>query len=314
MTKPVTTPRADVYERITTKIIEQLEKGTRPWMQPWGACGSPIRPLRYNGVAYRGINTVLLWMEAAEKGYLSQFWMTYKQAQELGAQVRKGEKSALVVYANAIERTEENANGEEVERRIPFMKGYSVFNADQIEGLPADYYAKPVITEASEPKARIAHVDAFFANLGADVREGGNKAFYHLKDDYVAMPPFDAFVSAERHAGTMGHECLHWTMHETRLNRDLGFKTWGDEGYAREELCVEVGSAFLAADLGLAIEPREDHAAYIASWIKVLKSEKRAIFQAASHAERAVSFLHGLQPQTDASTYLQLDEDTSTAV
>ncbi len=118
--------RADVYERITNRIIEQLEQGTRPWMQPWGACGTPVRPLRHNGVPYRGINTVLLWMEASERGYSSPFWMTYKQAQELGGQVRKGEKSALVVYANAIERTETTESGEEIEKRIPFMKGYSV--------------------------------------------------------------------------------------------------------------------------------------------------------------------------------------------
>ncbi len=122
-----TQPRADVYERITNRIIEQLEQGTRPWMQPWGACGTPVRPLRHNGVPYRGINTVLLWMEASERGYSSPFWMTYKQAQELGGQVRKGEKSALVVYANAIERTETTESGEEIEKRIPFMKGYSVF-------------------------------------------------------------------------------------------------------------------------------------------------------------------------------------------
>lgn len=297
---PDAAPRADVYERITKKIVEELEKGTRPWMQPWGACGTPVRPLRHNGIPYRGINTVLLWMEAAERGYASPYWLTYKQAALLGGQVRRGEKSALVVYANAIERKEENEQGEEVERRIPFMKGYSVFCADQIDNLPAHFYAAATVPPGSENKERIPHADAFFANLGADIREGGNSAFYKIDADYIGMPPFGAFVSAEAHATTLGHECVHWTRHESRLARDLGRKKWGDEGYAREELVAELGSVFLAADLGLAIEPRDDHAAYIASWLKVLKGDKRAIFTAASHAERAVAYLHGLQPNAEA--------------
>ncbi|RWB93279.1 MULTISPECIES: zincin-like metallopeptidase domain-containing protein [unclassified Mesorhizobium] len=292
------TPRADVYERITKRIIEQLEQGTRPWMQPWGAGGTPVRPLRHNGVPYRGINTVLLWMEATERGFLSPYWMTYKQSQELGGQVRKGEKSALVVYANAIERTETNDSGEEIERRIPFMKGYNVFCADQIDGLPEHFYIKASAPEGSERKERIPHVDAFFANLGADIREGGNSAFYRIDADFICMPAFGAFVSAEAHATTLGHECAHWTRHPSRLNRDFGRKAWGDEGYSREEMVAELASVFLAADLGLAIEPRDDHAAYIASWLTVLNGDKRAIFQAASHAERAVAFLHSLQPQS----------------
>ncbi|MBB5704135.1 antirestriction protein ArdC [Ochrobactrum daejeonense] len=302
-----TQPRADVYERITNRIIEQLEQGTRPWMQPWGACGTPVRPLRHNGVPYRGINTVLLWMEASERGYSSPFWMTYKQAQELGGQVRKGEKSALVVYANAIERTETTESGEEIEKRIPFMKGYSVFCADQIDDLPEQYYAKATAPEGSESKERIPQVDAFFANLGADIREGGNKAYYRIDADFIGMPVFDAFVSAEAHATTLGHECIHWTRHPSRLARDFGRKEWGDEGYSREELCAELGSVFLAADLGLAIDPRDDHAAYIASWLKVLNNDKRAIFQAASHAERAVTYLHSLQPDAGEIT-AEVDE------
>lgn len=306
---PDAAPRADVYERITRKIIEELEKGARPWMQPWGACGTPVRPLRHNGIPYRGINTVLLWMEASERGYASPYWLTYKQAALLGGQVRRGEKSALVVYANAIERKEENEQGEEVERRIPFMKGYSVFCADQIDNLPAHYYVAATVPPGSENKERIPHADAFFANLGADIREGGNSAFYKIDADYIGMPPFEAFVSAEAHATTLGHECVHWTRHESRLARDLGRKAWGDQGYAREELVAELGSVFLAADLGLAIEPRDDHAAYIASWLEVLKGDKRAIISAASHAERAVAFLHGLQPNAEAPAGDEDDAD-----
>ena len=287
------TTRADVYECVTARIIEQLEQGTRPWMQPWGAGGSPVRPLRHNGVPYRGINTVLLWMETQARGYNSPYWMTYKQSQEMGAQVRKGEKSTLVVYAGAIERTDTGDNGEEIEKRIPFMKGYAVFNADQIEGLPPEFYPAAAVADGVA-KDRIPAADAFFANLGADIREGGNSAYYRMDEDFIMIPPFAAFVSAEAHATTLGHECIHWTRHPNRLDRDLGRKAWGDEGYAREELVAEIGSTFLATDLGLAIDPRDDHAAYIASWLKVLKDDKRAIFQAAAHAERAVDYLNSL--------------------
>ncbi|MCF1450185.1 DUF1738 domain-containing protein [Agrobacterium vitis] len=300
MVKANDTARVDVYERITNAIIAQLEAGTRPWMQPWIGGAPARRPLRHNGVPYSGINTIILWMAAVECGYQSSFWMTYKQASELGTQVRKGEKASTVVYAGAIERTDESDAGNEIRQRIPFLKSYSVFNADQIDGLPEHYYAKPEAPAALPPKERLPHVDAFFANLGADIREGGNKAFYRPSEDFIQIPHFNDFVSAEAHAATLAHECIHWTKGKGRLERDFGRKDWGDQGYAREELVAELGSVFLSADLGLAIEPRDDHAAYIAGWLTVLKNDKRAIFQAASYAEKAVTYLHSFQPNTAA--------------
>jgi len=294
--KNTDTIRADMYARITAAIVAKLEAGVRPWMQPWGAGGSPVRPLRHNGVAYRGINTLLLWMTAAQHGYQSPYWMTYGQAQALGGQVRKAEKSTLVVYAGAIETHEENEEGEDVERRIPFLKGYAVFCADQIDGLADRFYAKAIVPDGADIKTRITHADTFFASLGADIREGGHRAYYDAAGDYIQMPHFDAFVSAEAHATTLAHECIHWTKRKDRLDRDFGRKVFGDQGYALEELVAECGSAFLAADLGLEIGPREDHAAYVASWLKVLKGDKRAIFRAAAHAEKAVAFLHAQQP------------------
>ncbi len=295
LTDKNTTPRADVYERITAAIVAQLNQGTRPWMQPWGAGGSPVRPLRHSGVPYRGINTLLLWMTAADRGFVSPFWMTYKQAQELGGQVRKGEKSTLVVYAGAIETQEEDANGAQAERRIPFMKGYSVFCADQIDGLSDHFYAKAEVPEGALTKERIARVDTYFANTGADIREGGNKAFYSPGRDVIQMPPFSAFVSAEAFATTLAHEGIHWCA--PRVGRDLSRYAKDNSERAREELVAELGSVFFAADLGLQIEPRDDHAAYIQSWVAVLKNDKRAIFQAASLAEKALAYLHGLQPE-----------------
>ncbi len=246
-------------------------------------------------------------MTATEQGYSSSYWMTYRQAAELGGQVRKGETSTLVVYANAIERKETDDAGEEIERRIPFMKGYSVFNADQIDGLPERYRATPSALPESG-KERIEFADRFFANLGADIRHGGSKAYYHPVGDFIQLPRFEAFVSAESHATTLGHECIHWTMKSTRLDRNLGREKWGDEGYAREELVAELGSVFLAADIGLAIEPREDHAAYIASWLKALKNDKRLVFQMAAHAERAVTFLHRLQPKAGENSNEEMED------
>ncbi|WP_316213891.1 MULTISPECIES: ArdC family protein [unclassified Bradyrhizobium] len=288
--------RTDVYQKITDQIVRELEKGVRPWHQPWNvehAAGRITRPLRGNGISYQGINVLMLWSAAIEKGYTAPIWMTFKQAKELGAHVRKGEEGSLVVYADKIIRSETDAEtGEEAERAIPFMKGYTVFNVEQIEGLPAHYYAQP--PERTEPVQRIARADAFFVSTGANLVHGGSRACYVPSIDNIHMPCMDFFRDAESYYATLAHECTHWTWHETRLNRDFGRKRFGDEGYAMEELVAELGAAFLSADLGLTPEVREDHAAYIGSWIKVLKNDKRAIFTAASYAQRAADFLHGL--------------------
>lgn len=291
------TPKADVYTRVTDKIVAALEAGVRPWMQPWRveqAAGKISRPLRANGKPYQGVNVLLLWGESIDKGYVAPFWMTFKQALELGGRIRKGEHGSLVVYADTFRKTEtDEETGEDVERSIPFMKGYTVFNVEQIENLPERYYAKPA--DPLPASERLEHADRFFLNTRADIRHGGNRAYYALGDDHIQMPPFEAFRDAESYAATLAHELTHWTRNPTRLDRNLGRKHWGDEGYAREELVAELGSAFLCADLGLAPEILEDHAAYIDSWLKVLKDDKRFIFTAASHAQRAADYLHSLQ-------------------
>jgi antirestriction protein ArdC len=220
--------------------------------------------------------------------------MTFKQALELGGHVRKGEHGSLVVYADRISRTErDEATGEEAEREIPFLKGYTVFNVEQVEGLPQHFYA--VAEPRLEEVARNVQADAFFVATHADIRHGGDRAYYTMAEDRVQMPPFEAFRDAESYYATLAHELTHWTRHPLRLEREFGRKRWGDEGYAMEELVAELGAAFLSADLGLTPEPRADHAAYIGSWLEVLKNDKRAIFAAASHAQRAADFLHGLQ-------------------
>jgi antirestriction protein ArdC len=289
--------RTDVYEKITSRIVSDLERGVRTWLTPWSiehAAGRITRPLRANGIPYQGINVLELWSAALISGHAAPIWMTYRQAQELGGQVRQGEHGWQVVYVSKLTRTErDEQTGSENPREIPFMRSYTVFNVEQIEGLPAHYYA--VVSPKIDPVLRNARAEAFFAATGAEVRHGGTRACYDPISDVVQMPPFESFRDAESYYATRGHETVHWTHHPSRLVRDFGRKRRGDEGYAMEELVAELGAAFLCADLGLTPEVRDDHAAYIAIWIRVLKNDKRAIFTAAAHAQRAVDFLHGLQ-------------------
>ena len=205
--------RRQCRHKITDRIIADLEQGVRPWLRPWSAehaAGKITRPLRHNGIPYKGINVIMLWSASVMKGYACPLWLTFKQAQELGGNVRKGERGELVVYGNRITRTETGDNGEETEREIPFLKGYTVFNAEQCEGLPAQYSAK-VEAPALPPLARIERAERFFAATGAEIRHGGNRAFYAVGPDYVQMPPFETFVDAESHSATLAHELTHCT-------------------------------------------------------------------------------------------------------
>lgn len=300
--KAQTTPAADPYARITDRILEQLREGVRPWTKPWSAGhlgGRVVRPLRVTGEPYNGINVVLLWMEAVACGYASPTWMTFNQAQKLGAHVLKGSRGTPVVYFGSTTKSHQD-EGTEADREVRFLKSYAVFNVAQIDGLPEAFSPTPAEAPVLPAPERIDHAEAFFAETGAEVRHGGDRAYYSAGEDRIQLPPLEAFRDAESYYATFGHEACHWTRHPSRLDRDFGRKRFGDEGYAREELVAELGSCFLAADLGLYLEPREDHAAYLASWIKVLESDKRAIVSAAAHAERAVKFLHGLQPRQAA--------------
>jgi antirestriction protein ArdC len=288
------TDKQDIYTRITNQIVSHLEKGVRPWVRPWNAertAGRITRPLRHNGKPYSGINVLSLWASAMAQNFAAPVWMTFKQASELDAHIRKGEKGSLVVYADSIKRKEtDEKTGDEIDREIPFLKGYTVFNVEQIEGLPEVYYAKAEPT--LDPVTRIEHAEKFFAALGATIRRGGNRAFYSIAADVIQMPPFESFQDANSYYTTLAHECIHWTGSKNRLDRDFGGHRFGSEGYAVEELVAELGAAFLCADLELALEAREDHASYIATWLKVLATDNRAVFTAAAHAQRAAEFIN----------------------
>lgn len=292
-------PRVDIYARITDRIVADLEQGVRPWVQPWSTrntAGRITRPLRHNGTPYQGINIILLWSEALARGFASNIWMTFKQAVELGGHVRKGESGSTVVYASQFTRTETDEHGDDVERGIPFLKAYSVFNVDQIDGLPDQYYGAPA--PAIDPVVRIAHADTFFDGTGAKIVYGGTQAFYAPSTDHIQLPVFESFRDAESFVAIRAHETIHWTAPPHRVNRDLSRYHKDRSERSREELIAELGSVFLCADLGIVpeLEPRPDHASYLASWLEVLSNDKRFIFSAAAHAQRAVAFLHDLQP------------------
>ena len=294
-----TTTKRDVYQEVTNAIIDRLESGSvAPWHQPWkaGHAAGPVsRPLRHNGQPYQGVNVLVLWIAAEAAGHASPYWLTFKQAQELGGHVRKGQRGTTVVYASTFKKTEERADGTTADRSIPFLKSYTVFNANQCDNLPAHYTAMaPPPTGHVDPLPAVLQ---FAANTAADIREGGTRAAYTPTGDFVMMPPAATFESAETHASTLVHELAHWTGHTTRLDRGLAqANRFGDDAYAAEELVAELAAAFLAADLGFEPVPADDHAAYLASWLRVLKSDKRAIFTAASAASRAAAYLHSLQP------------------
>lgn len=300
MSRKEENPRADIYARITDRIVIELERGVRPWVKPWSASnisGRITRPLRHNGMPYSGINVVLLWSEAVARGFRSPIWMTFKQAIELGGHVRQGESGSLVVYASQFTKTQTDAHGDEVERDIPFLKAYTVFCVDQIDGLPEHYYARPAAAPVVVERNAAANV--FFTNTRAVVRHGGTQAFYAPSTDHIQMPPIESFRDAASYVAVRAHETVHWTAPANRVNRDLSRYGRDRSETAREELIAELGSCFLCADLGIVpeLEPRPDHASYLASWIEVFSNERRFIFSAAAHAQRAVAYLHDLQPK-----------------
>jgi antirestriction protein ArdC len=284
------TNQRDVYASVTAQIINAIENGVSNWHMPWHTSGrfafSPINVTSKK--PYRGITPVCLWAAAEAKGYESGEWGTYKQWQEHRAQVRKGEKSTTVVFWKFANNAQEDQNGEDEHlstgSRLLFTRGYSVFNAAQVDG----YTPKP---EPEIPMLeRIQLADACFQSIGADVRHGGNRAYYSPVSDHIQMPPFPAFTENVSYYSTLAHEHTHWTAKSERCDRQLG-KRFGDNAYVAEELIAELGAAFVCAHLGLSTEPREDHAQYINSWLKVLKADKRAIFTAASKAQQAADYL-----------------------
>lgn len=280
-----------LFDQITNKIMEQLKAGVRPWERPWVSGASSGLPLRFNGVPYTGMNVLWLWIRSVEEGFSSPFWMTFKQAKELGGSVMKGSQSTAVFFGSTYTKTELDEDGNEQKRNIPFLKTYRVFNASQISGLPESFY--PSKDEGlDEPK--IENAEQFFTECKANIVHGGDRACFVPSLDVIRMPEYESFNSAEGYYATLGHEMIHWTGHHSRLDRLQPGTRFGDESYAFEELVAEIGSAFLCGMLGITPTFREDHASYIGSWLTALGNDNRLIMKAASKAQKAVGFLQSL--------------------
>lgn len=286
---------------ITDAIIAKLEEGTSPWRRPWTSATSIERPLRACGKPYRGINTIWLWHVAEQRGFTMPTWMTYRQATELGGQVRKGEKSTIAVFYKSYGKTEQDpATGEDQTRQRRVLKTYNVFNVGQIDGLP-DRFVVPPEPRVRPPETHRAEIDAFIAATGAMIISGGSRACYIPSLDVISMPDWQDFESYAQYGAVAAHELSHWTGHKSRLNRDMegGF---GSEKYAREELVAELSSCIIGANLGLPVTHLDNHASYIASWIKILKDDEKALLSAAAKAETAASYLLNTNEQVGADT------------
>lgn len=295
--------RQDIYSEITSQLIAAIEadpgRPELPWRKSSGALFMPSNAL--TGNAYNGINILSLWVAAEVKSYSAPVWATYRQWSELGAQVRAGEKSSLVIFYKEFEATPDpddaSDNGK---RRV--ARASRVFNAAQVDG-----YVAADAPEPMGPVERIADTDRFVTASGVRIEHGGDRAYYRPSTDHIQMPSEDAFCGTatmsrmEGYYATLVHELTHWSGAKHRLDREMG-KRFGDNAYAAEELVAEIGAAFLCAELGITQETRADHAQYLAQWLKLMKDNSRAIFAAAAKASEAASYLKRLaQPTRSAA-------------
>ncbi len=276
-----------IYDQITASIIAELEKGAAPWVKPWKADGTADRNLA-SGNAYKGINRLILGMQF--KG--SNTWATYKQWQDVGASVRKGEKGTHIVYFSPITKHVKNSNGEDVESTYRLMKTYCVFNADQVDG-----YSAPVVDAPAIPFDSDALCESRIIKTGAIVSHGGDAAFYAPSQDRIQLPNKTAFDTPASYYSTAFHELTHWTGSKNRLDR-IQTGSFGSKDYAFEELVAELGAAFLCQEHGISGELR--HAGYIQSWLKALRDDNKLIFKAAAHAQKASDFILSLDATTQS--------------
>ena len=284
--------KPDLYAEVSARIIAELERGAAPWIKPWSATPGANTPC--NAVSnrpYSGCNVVLLWMaQGAAGGYRTPRFLTFKQALELGGNVRRGERGTKVYFVKQLQVRDQGADDSTSTRLIPLMREYTVFNVDQYENLPDSVMTgKPV--RVRNPDVRDELADDFLHSTGADIREGSGEACYVPNRDFISMPAFAAFRSADSFYNVTFHELTRWTGHKARLDRDLENR-FGTRNYAAEELIAELGAAFLCAEFGFNGEVR--NASYIANWIELLKADKRAFFTACSQASKAADYLRGL--------------------
>ncbi len=286
----------DIYTNVTNRIITALEQGTPPWVCPWQD-GTAMPSNLATGKPYRGINVIMLYVEAMSRNYTDNRWLTFKQSNEIGARIRKGEHGTLIVFYRLREINDDRGDVADsntaAKRSIPMLKTYTVFNASQLECIPDRFVLRP--EHAWQP---IAEAEQLIINTGAVICHGGNRAFYRPSDDIIQLPPSESFGKPDDYYATALHELCHWTGHPSRLNRVLGGRR-DIEAYAYEELIAEIGAAFLCTHSGL--PGRLEHASYIDSWLDALRRDKRLIFVAAGAAQKATDFVLGSSVEMEAA-------------
>lgn len=294
--------KRDTYQVITDAILKALAN-CGPCERPWIGPSFTMPCNAVSGHEYRGTNVIMLWSAAQEAGYDSNRWATFKQWSQKGATVRKGEKGTPIIWFKMLERKAEDAGDDAEERRIPCARLSWVFNVAQVDGF--DEAAPEIPT--TDPVEPVEIADALIKASGARITHEGYRAFYRPSTDEIILPPRELFTGTstssptEAYYGVALHELTHWTGHPNRCAREFG-KRFGDDAYAFEELVAELGAAFLSAKTGVAIEPRPDHAKYLASWIQVLKDDRKAFVTAASKAAEASEYLlANLEPLAEAA-------------
>lgn len=285
--------KRDLYAEVSARILAELETGAAPWVKPWAATPGLNHPANAgSNRPYSGCNIVLLWMAMQRAAWTLPRFLTFKQAIDLGGNVRKGEHGTKVYFVKQlrVRDTSEPTTDESAQRIIPIMREYTVFNVAQCDGLP-DTVTKPKPIAPRHQDQRDPIAESFLNTTGAEIRENGDRAVYYPGPDFIGMPAFESFKSGDQYYATLFHELGHWTGHQSRLARDFRGR-FGDKHYAAEELVAELCSAFLCAEFSIDGDLR--HAGYIASWIDLLKSDSRAFFTATSKAQAAADYVRGL--------------------
>jgi antirestriction protein ArdC len=288
----------DLYQAVTEEIVKALEQGVAPWVKPWSEESDPIPVNVVSQRPYRGVNVLLLNLKSLFAGYSRNRWLTYQQAIDLGGQVRAGETGVRIMFYKLrkvparVEVFPWKDDRDEIEERvIPLLRSYTVFNVDQVKGLP-------IPPEPRQDWQAESVAEDLIQRSGAQIRHGGFSAYYLPAEDRIQLPPPAYFASASAYYSTALHELTHWTGHPTRCNRQLTNR-FATDAYAMEELIAEIGSAFLCAHGR--IDGRLQHASYLENWLKVLRADKRAIFVASTRAQQAADFLIERLPEAGAA-------------
>lgn len=315
MTERKKSHQEEYAEKIAKELIERLKQGTAPFQLPWQpdmGRDFPFNPV--SGTEYSGMNRLNLMIQ----GYSDPRWMTYKQAQSVNAQVRKGERGTglvrLITHTEKIQKDEKgkiirDENGEPVKERIqlenPYFKSFTVFNAEQIDGLPAWEKAPPVWIDHER-------AEKLLKASGAVIHHRGNDAYYNRTRDFIVLPPKERFIGQGEYYAVALHELGHWTGHADRLNRDMGGR-FGDSSYAREELRAEISSMMMSRELGLPHNP-DRHAGYVGDWVKVLTEEPMEILKASQDAAKIKEFIFSFEKQIeiDREQNQSIDQATNT--